>query len=72
MSPLKTYRIQSIYHPSKKNQWADINWSKTQKTIVNLQNRITKATEQKNYRKVRDLQRLLKRSLSARLKAIQL
>ena len=72
MSPLKTYRIQSIYHPSKETQWADINWSKTQKTIVNLQNRITKATEQKNYRKVRDLQRLLKRSLSARLKAIQL
>lgn len=63
---------QSIYHPFKKNHWAGINWSKAEKAISNLQHRITKASERGEHRKVRDLQRLLNRSLSARLKAVRI
>ena len=73
MSIDKTSQSQSsIYHPLKTNRWIGINWSKTEKTIKQLQYRIAKAAEQGEYRKVRNLQRLLKRSLSARLKAVQL
>lgn len=63
---------QSIYHPFKENNWTGVNWSKVEKTITNLQHRITKATERGQHRKVRDLQRLLNRSLSARLKAVRI
>jgi RNA-directed DNA polymerase len=65
-------RIQPIYHSSKEDTWTGINWSNVEKTIKNLQHRITKATELGNYRKVRNLQRLLtKRSFSASLKAVR-
>ena len=63
---------QSIYHPFKEQQWTGVNWSKVEKTIENLQHRITKATERKEHRKIRDLQRLLNRSVSARLKAVRI
>lgn len=63
---------QSVFHPFNGNQWTGINWSKVEKTIGNLQHRITKATEQGEYRRVRDLQRLLNRSLSSRLKAVRI
>lgn len=63
---------QSIYHPFKENHWTGVNWSKVEKTTTNLQHRITKATERGQHRKVRDLQRLLNRSLSARLKAVRI
>ena len=63
---------QSIFHPFKKNQWTGVNWSKVEKTIENLQHRITKATERGEYRKIRDLQRLLNRSLSSRLKSVRI
>ena len=63
---------QSIYHPSKENTWTGVSWSKVEKTIQTLQHRITKATEQRDYRKLRHLQRLLNRSLSARLKAVRI
>ena len=63
---------QSIFHPFNENQWTGVNWSKVEKTIANLQHRITKATECGDYRKIRNLQRLLNRSLSARLKAVRI
>jgi RNA-directed DNA polymerase len=62
---------QSIYHPSKEDTWTGVTWSKVETTIENLQHRITKATERGKHRKIRDLQRLLNRSLSARLKAVR-
>ena len=62
----------SIYYPSKSNKWTGVDWSKTEKTISNLQHRITKATESGNYRKVRNLQRLLNNSMSSRLKAVRI
>ena len=62
----------SIYHPIRENKWTGISWSKVEKTLENLQHRITKATENGEYRKVRNLQRLLIRSFSARLKAVRI
>nr|YP_009367615.1 putative reverse transcriptase and intron maturase [Pseudocharacium americanum]YP_009367704.1 putative reverse transcriptase and intron maturase [Ignatius tetrasporus]ARK14626.1 putative reverse transcriptase and intron maturase [Pseudocharacium americanum]ARK14720.1 putative reverse transcriptase and intron maturase [Ignatius tetrasporus] len=65
--------IQPIYHSSKEDTWTGVYWSKVEKTVENLQQRITKAAERGNYRKVRNLQRLLtKRSLSASLKAVRI
>jgi RNA-directed DNA polymerase len=62
----------SIYYPSRSDKWTGVNWLKVEKTIANLQHRITKATECGNYRKVRNLQRLLNNSLSSRLKAVRI
>ena len=61
----------SIYDSNKDNQWTGINWSKVEKTIENLQHRITKAELNNDRRKVRNLQRLLSRSISYRLKAVR-
>ena len=70
---MKTTNVsQSIYHPFKKDTWTGVNWSKVEKTIENLQYRITKAMERGEHRKIRDLQRLLNRSLSSRLKAVRI
>ena len=66
-------KIQSIYHPTKEDTWTGVNWSKVETTIENLQHRITRAAEQGQHRKVRNLQRLLiKNSLSAKLKAVRI
>lgn len=66
-------KIQSIYHSSKENTWTNINWSKVEKTIENLQYRITRAAELGQHRKVRSLQQLLtKNSFSAKLKAVRI
>lgn len=62
---------QSIYHPSKEDQWTNINWSKVDKTIKNLQNRIAKAAKNGEIHRMKNLQRLLTYSISARLKAVQ-
>ena len=72
MNLIKSNVSQSIYHPFKEKQWTGVNWSKVETTIENLQHRITKAMEREEHRKVRDLQRLLNRSLSARLKAVRI
>lgn len=72
MNLIKSNVSQSIYHPFKEKQWTGVNWSKVEKTIENLQHRITKAMERGEHRKIRDLQRLLNRSLSARLKAVRI
>lgn len=66
-------KIQSIYHSSKEDTWTGVNWSKVEKTVDNLQHRITKAAKQGDYRKVKNLQRLLtKHSFSASLKAVHI
>ncbi|MGC1204549.1 MAG: group II intron reverse transcriptase/maturase [Flavobacteriaceae bacterium] len=62
----------SIYYPSRPNKWTGVDWSKVEKTISNLQHRITKATKCGDYRKVRNLQRLLNNSISARLRAVRI
>lgn len=44
--------------------WDDISWKKAHRIVRNLQTRIFKATRQGNYKKVRQLQKLLLRSQS--------
>ena len=66
-------KIQSIYHSSKEDTWTGVNWSKVEKMVDNLQHRITKAAKRGDYRKVKNLQRLLtKHSFSASLKAVHI
>ena len=62
----------SIYHPFKEQQWTGVNGFKVEKTIENLQHRITKATKRDEHRKVRDHQGLLNRRVSARLTAVRI
>jgi RNA-directed DNA polymerase len=62
----------SIYYPSRTEKWTGVDWKKVEKTISNLQHRITKAAECRDYRKIRNLQRLLNRSISSRLKSIRI
>ena len=58
-------------YPLEDAQWTSIQWKSTENNIAQLQHRIAKATVKNDYRKVRHLQRLLVRSLSARLKAVR-
>lgn len=61
----------SLFHPSENPQWTSTRWKTVESTIAKLQHRIAKATLEGKGRKVRDLQRLLVKSLSARLKAVR-
>jgi RNA-directed DNA polymerase len=60
-----------LFYPSKKPQWSSTRWKAVESTVANLQHRIAKATLEGDYRKIRNLQRLLIKGLSARLKAVR-
>jgi len=60
----------SLFYPSKNPQWTFTRWKKADSIIAKLQHRIAKATLEGDYRKIRNLQRLLVKSYSARLKAV--
>ena len=49
---------------NKVSLWNSIPWKKTYRLVRNLRNRIFKATQQGNYKKVRQLQKLMLRSHS--------
>jgi RNA-directed DNA polymerase len=59
----------SIFYPDKEECWTCIDWNKAESYVAKLQNSIAMATANKDFRKVRDLQRLLTKSLAARLVA---
>ena len=61
----------SLFYPSKNPHWTSTRWKKAESIIAKLQHRIAKATLEGDSRKVRNLQRLLVKSLSARLKAVR-
>lgn len=61
----------SLFYPSEKPQWTFTRWKKAESIIAKLQHRIAKATLEGDHRKIRNLQRLLVKSLSARLKAVR-
>ena len=52
-------------------KWKTIQWNKVDKAVARTQDRIAKASSLGKWRKVRDLQRLLIKSLPARLKAVK-
>lgn len=68
----KNKKNKSRKYQLNKNTWSNISWFKVEKTIEILQHRIMKATEQKDYQSVKNLQKLLICSLSARLKAVRI
>lgn len=51
--------------------WSNVNWTAAEANVRHLQDRIFRATKAKNLRMVRNLQKLLVRSTSAKLKAIR-
>jgi RNA-directed DNA polymerase len=51
--------------------WADINWSTVERNVRRLQERIYRATERQEWKKVKHLQKLLVRALSNKLLAIR-
>lgn len=57
--------------PSGEFSWLTINWIEAQGAVRRLQTRIAKAVEEKRWGKVRSLQRILTRSLSAKRLAVR-
>lgn len=51
--------------------WASINWRHVQRNVRVLQNRVAKATQEGDWRKVKALQRMLTRSFSAKALAVR-
>lgn len=65
------YKFSSLFITGTTIDWRLLkNEGRVEKTIENLQPRITKATKRGEHRKIRDLQRLLNRSLAAGQKAV--
>ena len=58
-------------NPYGAKKWSSINWNNVRRTVQRLQARIVKALKTGARRKVKDLQRLLNRSLAARLMAVK-
>ena len=52
-------------------RWANINWTRVEATVRHLQGRIYRAAVQGEGKKVKNLQKLVMRALSAKLKAIR-
>lgn len=52
-------------------EWADINWRRAQKNVRVMQIRLTKATQEGDWRRVKSLQRWLTRSFSAKALAVK-
>jgi len=57
--------------PHVSDGWTSIDWKKIQKNVRVLQNRIAKATQAGDWRKVKALQRTLTRSFSAKALAVK-
>lgn len=53
------------------NEWAAINWQRVQKSVKVMQIRLTKATQEGDWRRVKALQRWLTRSFSAKALAVK-
>src|SRR6202049_3915945 len=52
-------------------EWAAINWRRSQKNVRVMQSRLAKATQERNWRRVKALQRWLTRSFSAKALAVK-
>lgn len=55
----------------QRTDWKSVNWRKVNRIVRNLRRRIFRATREKQWRKVRSLQRLLMRSYSNILKSVR-
>lgn len=66
-----TTRSSRMFDPSAPGQWTSINWGYAERVVARLQHRIALAMSKGQHRRVRDLQRLLTKSLAARLIAVR-
>ena len=55
--------------PAERSEWDSIKWSKTERLVKNLRQRIFRATSEGDLRKVRSLQKLMLRSYSNALQS---
>lgn len=61
-------KVSAAPHPGS---WHAINWKQQYRTVRRLQTRIVKATQEKQWRRVKALQRLLTRSFAAKTLAVK-
>jgi len=66
---MKPFIERTEEHPA--TTWADINWRAVEGHVRRLQERIYRATTQKAWRRVKNLQKLLVRATSTKLLAIR-
>ena len=62
----------SVYTNQRNIDWKQVNWTQIKERVKNLQQKIFHYAQTNNYRKLRQYQKLLVRSLSARLWAVRL
>lgn len=62
---------QSLFGKSGRERWTAINWKVVELSVRQMQHGITKAAERKRHKRMRQLQNLLVRSMSARLLAVR-
>jgi len=55
----------------RQTDWQTINWKKANRTVRNLRQRIFRATQEGNHKKVRSLQKLMLKSYSNRLVSVR-
>ncbi len=65
----REHSVSALSH--RPQNWHQINWCRVQRTVRAMQIRIAKACKNGNWRKVKNLQRMLTRSTSARLLAVR-
>ena len=63
--------ILSANGTEKQTDWNAINWRKANRTVRNLRQRIFRATQEDNHKKVRSLQKLMLKSYSNRLVSVR-
>ena len=66
-----TVVLVAAHDPSDDERWKTTQWNRIDKVVARLQHRIAMPTSERNWRHVRNLQRLLVKSLAARLKAVK-
>ena len=66
-----TQAAPSVNGPVQQTEWNSVNWRKANMTVRRLRQRIFRASQDGNYRKVRSLQKLLLRSYSNRLTSVR-
>src|SRR5918911_1119401 len=62
MNRTRTRPAVSTGAPSLDEAWASIDWAQANRQVTNLRQRIFRATQQQEWQKLRDLQKLLLRS----------
>ena len=66
-----TQAAPSVNGPVQRTDWNSVNWRKANTNVRRLRQRIFRASQDGNYRKVRSLQKLMVRSYSNRLTSVR-